>query len=287
MDKLASIILQDYKETDTGLLKDLMSRAEINRVPELYLKTISKYCQDSLILSQLKIWEEKKKRYDLGFQKLMQRLLSSNIQFVLVKHAQYPRASFDADILFKNTYEYEKAMPILRETVRLGLIRPDPHVGGFRDMRGCRIVIPTKELWSRKQKKNFFGMEIFVPSVEDQIILLHLHMLKHREIYLGDVTSILHLYRMKHNSVMLNRLVDRYSLISIFHFASCLFNYSGLKKPEVKMHMPVLSQFIRFLAYEKNQGLFPIRLPKTILALSVFHFREGERLACSEFHKES
>jgi hypothetical protein len=258
---------------DKGLLKNLVNRAEENRVPLLYLRTVSKFCDDPFISLQLKIWEQKKRNYDLGFQKIMQRFIGSGIQFMLVKHAQYPRASYDADILFKNTEEYEKAMPILRETVRLGLIRPDPHVGGFRDMRGCTIVIPTKDLWSRRQKKSFFGIEINVPSIEDQIILFHLHMLKHREIFLGDAISTLRLYNTKHDSILLCHLVNKYSLMPIFHFVSNLFNHMKLKEPEIKMHMPVLSQFIKFLAHKKSHDFFPIRLPKTILGLSVLHFR--------------
>jgi len=287
MDKLAAIILHGSKVADKKLLKDMISRAEENRVPELYLRTISKFCDDSFISSQLKGWQQKKTNYDLGFQKLLQKLISSGIQFMLVKHAQYPRASYDADILFKNTEEYEKAMPILRETVRLGLIRPDPHVGEFRDMRGCTIVIPTKDLWSRRQKKNFFDIEVNVPSVEDQIILFHLHMLKHREIFLGDVVSTLHLYNTEHNPTLLCRLVNRYSLMSIFHFVSNLFYYMKLREPEVKMNMPMLSQFVKFLAHKKSQELFPIRVPKTILGLSVLHFRVREELAYPWFPNRS
>lgn len=287
MDKLATIILHGSKMTDKELLKSLVNRAEENRVPELYLRTVSEFCDDPFISSQLKIWEQKKRDYDLGFQKLLQRLISSGIQFMLVKHAQYPRASYDADILFRNTGEYEKAMPILRETVRLGLIRPDPHVGGFRDMRGCTIVIPTKDLWSRRQKKSFFGIEVNVPSIEDQIILFHLHMLKHREIFLGDLISILRLYDMEHDSVMLCRLVNGYSLMPIFHFVSNLFYYMKLKEPEIKMKMPILSQFIKFLTHKKSQELFPVKIPKTILGLSVLHFREREELAYPQFPNES
>lgn len=286
MDKLAAIILHGSKTTDNELLKNLANRAEENRVPELYLRTVSKFCEDSFVSSQLKIWEEKKKNYDLGFQKIMHRLIDNGIQFMLVKHAQYPRASYDADILFRNIEEYDKAMPILRETVRLGLIRPDPHVGGLRDMRGCTIVIPTKDLWARKQKKSFFGMEIYVPSIEDQIILFHLHMLKHREIFLGDVISTLHLYNTEHNPILLCHLVNMYSLVSIFDFASKLFYYMKLMDPEVKMNMPVLSQFIKFLAHKKSQELFPIRIPKVILGLSVLHFREREELAYSQLYQK-
>lgn len=286
MDKLAAIILHGSKVADKELLKSLVNRAEENRVPELYLRIVSKFCDDSFITSQLKIWEQKKRNYDLGFQKIMKKLITSGIQFILVKHAQYPRASYDADILFKDTEEYEKAMPILRETVRLGLIRPDPHVGGFRDMRGCTIVIPTRDLWSRRQKKNFFDMEINVPSIEDQIILFHLHMLKHREIFLGDVLSTLNLYNTGHNSTQLCRLVNGYSLMPIFHFASTLFSYMKLREPEVKMNMPMLSEFIKFLARGKSHKLFPIRIPKTILGLSVLHFREREEFACSQFYKK-
>jgi hypothetical protein len=286
MDQLAAIILHGHKVTNKELLGNLLSRAEENRVPELYLKTVSKFCNDPFIISKLEIWETKKRAYDLGFQKIMQRLIDNGIQFMLVKHAQYLRASYDADILFKNIEEYERAMPILRETVRLGLIRPDPHVGGLRDMRGCRIVIPTRDLWSRRQKKRFFDMEINVPSVEDQIILFHLHMLKHREIFLGDVVSILHLYNTEHNSLLLSHLVNKYSLISIFHFASNLFHYLSLKETEAQMRMPVLSQFIEYLARKKSQELFPILLPKVILALSVLHFHERKEFADSQFHQE-
>jgi len=272
MDKLAAIILHGSKVADKELLRDLVDRAEENRVPLLYLRTVSRFCDDSFISSQLKIWEQKKRDYDLGLQKLLQRLISSGIQFMLVKHARYPRASYDADILFKNAEEYERAMPVLRETVKLGLIRPDPHVGGLRDMRGCTIVIPTKDLWSRRQKKSYFGMEIYVPSIEDQIVLFHLHMLKHREIFLGDVISTLHLYNTEHNSILLYRLVHKYSLMPIFHFVSNLFYYLRLREPEIALRMPLLSQFIKFLAYEKSQELFPIRIPKFILGLCVLHF---------------
>jgi len=286
MDTLAAVILHGSKVTDKELLRNLVNRAEENRVPELYLRMVSRFCEDPFISSQLKIWEQKKRNYDLGFQKILQRLISSGIQFMLVKHAQYPRASYDIDILFKNTEEYGRAMPILREAVRLGLIRPDPHVGGLRDMRGCTIVIPTSDLWSRRQRKSFFGVEVNVPSIEDQIILFHLHMLKHREIFLGDVITTLHLYNVEHDSIMLCRLVNRYSLMPIFHFVSNLFCYTNLKEPEVKMNMPILSQFIKFLAYRKSRELFPIRIPKTILGLSVLHFREREELACSQFYQK-
>jgi hypothetical protein len=272
MDKLAAIILHGSKSADKKLLKDLLIRAEINRIPLLYLKTVSKFQSDTFISSQLKIWEQKKRNYDMGFQKILQMLNNSDIQFMLVKHAQYPRASYDVDILFRNIEEYEKAMPILRETVRLGLIRPDPHVGGLRDMRGCTIVIPTKDLWTRRSKKNYFGIEVNIPSIEDQIILFHLHMLKHREIFLGDVISTLHLYNTEHNAILLYRLVDKYSLMPTFHFVSCLFHYLRLREPEITLKMPLLSQFINFLAYEKSQELFPIRVPKFILGLSVLHF---------------
>jgi len=153
-------------------------------------------------------------------------------------------------------------------------------------MRGCTIVIPTKDLWSRRQKKSFFGMAVHVPSIEDQIILFHLHMLKHREIFLGDVVSALHLYNTEHNAITLRRLVNGYSLLPIFHFVSNLFHHLGLGEPEVKMNMPVLSQFIKFHAREKSRELFPIKVPKTILGLSVLHFREREGLAYSQLHQK-
>lgn len=287
MDKLASIILHGSKMPDKDLLKNLINRAEENRVPLLYLRTISGLQSDSYISSQLKMWERKKKEYDLGLQKLLQQLTSNNIQFMLVKHALYPRASYDADLLFRNSEEFEKAYPILRETVRLGLIRPDPHGGGIRNMRGCTIEIPTEDLWSRRRKKSYNGIEVYVPSIEDEIILFHLHMLKHREIFLGDAISTLNLYNTEHNPVLLFRLVNKYGLLPIFHFVSCLFHFLKLRKLEIKLNVPVLSQFIKFLAYKKSRELFPIGLPKVILGLSVMHFRLREEFAYPWFPNRS
>lgn len=284
MDKLVAIILHDSKAAEKELLRNLINRAEENRVPLIYLRTVSKFYSDPYISSQLKTWERNKRRYDLGFQKLLQQLITNNIEFTLVKQALYPRASHDADLLFRTTEELERVYPILQETVRLGLIRPDPHAGGIRHMRGCTIEIPTEELWSRRQKKSFNGTKVYVPSIEDQIILFHLHMLKHREIFLGDFISILHLYNTNHNSVLLSRLANKYSLSPIFHFVSYLFHYLKLREPEIKLNMPALSQFIKFLACKKSQELFPVRLPKVILGLSVLHFRLREECASSQFY---
>jgi len=281
MDKLAAMIFRNSKVGDVHLLREFIDRAEENRVPLLYLRKISKLHKDSSISSQLEIWERKKRQYDSGLQKLLQRLTSDSIQFMLVKHALYPRASYDADLLFRDSEEFEKAYPILSETARLGLIRPDPHGGGIRNMRGCTIEIPTEELWSRRQKKGFNGIEVCVPSIEDEIILFHLHMLKHREIFLGDMISTLNLYNTEHNPVLLFRLANKYSLLPIFHFVSHLFRYLKLREPETKLNVPVLSQFIKFLAYKKSRELFPIRLPKVILGLSVMHFRLREEFAYS------
>lgn len=277
MDQLAAIILHGSKVADTELLKNLIDRAEENRVPLLYLRIISRHHSDPYILSQLKTWEQNKTRYDSGFHKLLPRLIGDGIRFMLLKHALYPRASYDADLLFRNAEEFEKAYPILREVVKS--IRPDPHVGGVRDTRGCTIVIPTEDLWSRKQKKSYHNIEVYVPSDEDQIILFHLHMLKHREIFLGDLVSILNLYNAKHNPILLFRLANKYGLIPIFHFVSLLLYYLGLGEPEIGVNMPVFSQLIRFLAYQKSRELFPIKLPKVILGLSVMHFRLREELA--------
>jgi len=279
MDKLVSIILHDSEIPNNAFVhmhlpKNLINRAEENRVPLLYLRNISKRHKDSSILSQLEKWEQKKRQYDLGLQKLLQRLTNESIQFMLVKHALYPRASYDADVLLRKPEDFEKGYPILRETFRRGLIRPDPHGGGIRNMRGCTIEIPTQDLWSRRQKKSFNGIEVYVPSVEDEIILFHLHMLKHREIFLGDTISTLSLYNTEHNPVLLFRLVNKYSLLPIFHFVSHLFHYLKLIEPKIELSVPVLSQFIKFLAYKKSRELFPIRLPKVILSLSVLHFRQ-------------
>lgn len=273
MDKLAAIILHSSKIADTKLLKKLINRAEENRVPLIYLRKISKLHKDPFILSQLKIWERKKRQYDLGLQKLLQRLINNNIQFMLIKHALYPRASYDADLLFRNPEEFEKAYPILLETVRLGLIRPDPHAGGIRNPRGCTIEIPTEDLWSRRQKKSFNSIEVYVPSIEDEIILFHLHMLKHREIFLGDTISTLNLYNTKHNPVLLSRLANNYSLLPIFHLVSQLFHYLKIREPEIKLNLPVLSQFIDFLAYEGSREPFPLNVPKPILGLTIMRFR--------------
>lgn len=273
MDELAAIIFHNYKVGNAHLLRKLIDRAEENRVPLLYLRMISGRHSDPYIASQLKIWERKKKQYDLGFQKLLQRLISDGIQFMLIRHALYPGASYDVDLLFRNPEEFEKAYPILRETVRLGLIRPDPHAGGIRNVRGCTIEIPTEDLWNRKQKRSYNSIEVYVPSIEDQILLFHLHMLKHREIFLGDMISTLNLYDMEHNSVLLYRLANKYSLLPILHFVSQLFHYLRLRDPEIKLNLPVLSQFINFLAYEKSQELFPLKVPKPILALTIMRFR--------------
>jgi len=287
MDKMVAIILHGSKVADKKLLRNLVNRAEENRVPLIYLRKISKSHEDSSISSQLEIWERKKRQYDLGLQKLLQRLIEDGIQFMLVKHALYPRSSNDADLLFRSTEEFEKAYPILLETVRLGLIRPDPHCGGIRNMRGCTIEIPAEDLWSRRQKKSYSGIEVYVPSIEDEIILFHLHMLKHREIFLGDTISTLNLYNTKHNPVLLFRLANKYSLLPIFHFVSHLFHYLKLMEPEIKLNVPVLSQFIKFLAYKKSRELFPIRLPKVILGLSVIHFRVREEFAYPWFPNRS
>jgi len=272
MDELAAIIFHNSKVGDTHLLRKLIDRAEENRVPLLYLRMISGRHSDPYIASQLKMWERKKKEYDSGLQKLLQRLTSDSIQFMLLKHALYPRASYDADLLFRNPEEFEKAYPILRETVRLGLIRPDPHAGGIRNVRGCTIEIQTENLWSRRQKKSFNDIEVYVPSNEDQIILFHLHMLKHREVFLGDLVSTLNLYNAKHDPVLLFRLANKYSLLPIFHFVSRLFHYLKLREPEIRLNMPVLSQFIKFLACQESRELFPLKVPKPILALTIMRF---------------
>jgi len=91
MDKLVAIILHGCKVANKELLKDLLVRAEVNRVPLLYLKTVSKFHSDHFISSQLKTWEQKKRDYDTGFQIILHRLTDCDIQFLLVKDALYPR----------------------------------------------------------------------------------------------------------------------------------------------------------------------------------------------------
>ena len=279
MDELAAIVLHNLEVRDVEVLRNLIDRAEENRVPLLYLRTISRYCDDAHVLSRLEIWEQRKREYDLGFQKLLRKLISRNIQFLVVKHALYHRASNDVDILFRNTEEFEKSEPILRRAYaeyKLNLpqsVRPDPHVGGLRDMRGCTIIIPTEDIWSRRRKVTYLDIEVNAPSNEDEIILFHLHMLKHREIFLGDVISTMNLYSSDYDPVLLFRLARMYHLTPILSFVSHVFECLKIRNPGVKLKMPVLSQFIKFLAYKGSQGLFPLNVPKLILGLSVMHLR--------------
>lgn len=277
MDTLAAIVLHDFKAGDTGLLRGLISRAEENRVPLFYLRAISRRCDDPYVLSQLEMWERKKREYDLGFQKILRQLISRGIQFLVVKHALYPRASYDIDILFRNLEEYRKARMILHDAS--AFIQPDPKMGDVKDMRGCTIMIPAEDLWSRRQKASYNDVEVCVPSNEDEITLFHLHMLKHREVFLGDILSLMSLYNLGYDVNLLSRLANKYSLISIFHFASNLFHFLKLRHLRVWLSAPLLSQFIKFVAYKKSQDPFPVKVPKFILGLSLMRFHSrGSRV---------
>lgn len=277
MDTLAAIVLHGSKVKDTELLKGLISRAEENRVPLLYLRTISRLCDDPYVSSQLKIWEEKKREYDVGFQEVLQRLVNHDIRFLLVKHALYPRASYDVDVLFRDVEEFKKARQILQDVVTF--IRVDPQ--WVEGMKGCTIIMPVEDLWSRRQRASYHGVEVYVPSNEDEIALFHLHMLKHREIFLGDILSLMSLYNSGYDVKLLSRLVNTYSLISIFLFVSNLFYYLKLKGLEVRLSTPLLSRFIEFVAYKKSQESFPVKVPKFILGLTLarFHPRESRVLS--------
>ena len=89
------------------------------------------------------------------------------------------------------------------------------------------------------------------------------------------------LYELSHNPTLLFRLANRYSLLPIFHFVSYLLHYLKLRKPEIKLRMPILSRYIKFLALKSSRELFPIKVPKLILGLSGLHFRSREEIAYS------
>jgi len=263
MDPLASITLLN-RSIDANMKREVLSmlkRAESNRVLYLLLEKLSEQFHEKKIIKELAELKMKKKKYEEGANKLLQELMESDISFLVIKNARYPHLSFDIDLLFRSLMDFEKSIPAL---VRSS-IRPDPHVSGLREYKGATIVLPVEEVWERRKIKKLFDVEVYVPSEEDETIIFLLHMIKHREVFLGDLISLTQLKAEKH---MLQNLLVRYKLRIMFSFVAKMLKNLGLPSQGYELQFAPLDLLTDLLAEKKSKEYFPVSLPKSLLYLT-------------------
>lgn len=263
MDPLVSLILHNNPITFNNKQEFLktLERAESNRVLYLFLEKMSKQTKDKIILKKYAEMKNEKREYEKGARDLLQKLMEAKVKFLVIKTARYSHVSFDIDLLFKTPADFEKSISMLTKST----IRPDPHASGLREYKGATIVLPAEEPWKRKEKKKLHGVEVYVPSEEDSAIIFLLHMIKHREIFIGDLISLTNL---KVNESVFQELIAHYRLRIIAHFVTKLLNNLGIFNKHYEAKFPILDSLVNLLAEKKSKERFPLKLPKLILYLT-------------------
>jgi len=263
MDPLASLILNDRHisfKTEDEFLKTL-ERAESNRVPYLFLKKLSAQSEEKIVLKKYAELKYEKREYEEGAKNLLHSLMEHDVNFLVMKTARFSHISFDVDLYFKSEEDFQRSIPILIKSS----IRPDPHVPNLRVYKGATIIIPIDDLWERKIERNLFGVDVSVPSQEDEAMLFLLHMIKHREIYLGDLLSFANL---EIDDSMLRKLLSLYKLQMMNSYVSRLLTKYHIFDEYIQVSFPLIDFFLNILAEKQSGEFFPLTLPKSILYFS-------------------
>jgi len=264
MDPLASLILNDHQITfkkENEFLTTL-ERAESNRVPYLFLKKLSEQSEDKFILNKFNELKQEKREYEEGATRLLQSLMEYDLSFLVMKTARFsPHISFDVDLYFKSEEDFQRSIPILTTSS----VRPDPHVPNLRVYKGATIIIPVEDLWERSVRRSLFGVNVSVPSQKDEAMLFLIHMIKHREIYLGDLLSFANL---KIDDTMFRKLMSQYKLQVMYSYVSRLLTTFRLSNEHFKVGFPPIDLLLGFLAEKQSEELFPLNLPKSLLFFS-------------------
>jgi len=265
MDPLASLILNDHPitfKTENEFQKTL-ERAEPNRVPYLFLKKLSEKSDEKIILNKYTELKQEKREYEEGAKRLLQSLMECDVSFLVIKTARFPHISFDVDLYFKSEEDFQRSIPMLIKSS----VRPDPHVPELRVYKGATIIIPMDDLWERRIEKSLFGVKVCVPSQEDEAILFLLHMIKHREIYLGDLLSFASL---KIDDRKLRKLIVQYKLQVMYSFVSRLLTKFQLLDEHFKVSFPPIDLLLDILTEKQSEDFFPLKLPKSLLYFTCF-----------------
>ena len=263
MDPLASLILNDRQITfnkENEFLTTL-ERAESNRVPYLFLKKLSEQSEDKFILNKFNELKQEKREYEEGAKRLLQSLMECDLSFLVMKTAGFSHISFDVDLYFKSEEDFQRAIPILIKSS----VRPDPHVPNLRVYKGATIIIPIEDLWERSVERNLFSVNVSVPSQKDEAMLFLIHMIKHREIYLGDLLSFANL---KNDDTMFRKLMSQYKLLVMYSYVSRLLTKLRLSDEHIKVGFPPIDLLLGILAEKQSEEFFPLNLPKSLLYFS-------------------
>lgn len=265
---------------------------KISRLNKLSLAFLDK----EKIPKKVKEWIEKdieqKKKFKKTIHFVHQKFSEYKIEYAVIKSCKnYDAFVNDVDvnlgerdvkvvvaILRESGYKIDKGGDPTKIKAQLGESNIDiyPFV---RWLKHSTIILDTDKLLNRRNLINYQGEDVYVPSKEDDLLILCSHDFAHTKIPIGDLYHAIKQVESKPNWDYIIETAEKKEVLSIFSFLYILKLFSHQKlgfEIELKQILPKLQRYksVRLARgiIDRNIGRmmkrYPIKLPISLIFLS-------------------